>query len=134
MAIIYIDYSFSSPEHMASTAVPSLTRGKFVQIRHESTEYLIFASADSAKYHAQIIERFCHDRVIKGAYDAGGERFQIEDKAWNVVGGGKFQVDREKKILRLYDDSMAYGKFDRRRLKEKIYEISGFAGFTVLVE
>ena len=36
--------------------------------------------------------------------------------------------------VRLYDDSMAYGKFDRAGMAEKILSLPEFAGFTVLID
>ena len=60
--------------------------------------------------------------------------FDIHDPEWAVVGGGKFERDRKKKQLRLYDDSMAYGKFNGHGLKEKILSFSAFSGYNVQIE
>jgi hypothetical protein len=36
--------------------------------------------------------------------------------------------------IRLFDDSMAYGKFDHAGLAEKLLSFPEFAGFTVLID
>jgi len=51
-----------------------------------------------------------------------------------ITGGGKFEIDRKKKHIRLYDDSLAYGKFDRRGLKERILSIAEFSKYKVQIE
>jgi hypothetical protein len=94
--------------------------GKFVQIRHGDTEYILFSPRELARFHADIVERFCSERKIEGHYNIGRKSFDIDDPAWVVVGGGKFEWDRKEKLIYLYDDSMAYGKFDAEGLKERI--------------
>jgi len=37
-----------------------------------------------------------------------------------VIGGGRFRLDRERRHLRLWDDSQAYGRFDERGLADKL--------------
>ena len=78
--------------------------------------------------------RFCAERGISGVYNNIHKRFDIHEPEWTVVGGGKFAIDRRKKQLRLYDDSMAYGKFNGKGLKEKILSISALAGYNVQIE
>jgi hypothetical protein len=39
-----------------------------------------------------------------------------------------------KKQLRLYDDPVAYGKFNAEELKEKILSLSAFSGYNARVE
>jgi hypothetical protein len=67
-------------------------------------------------------------------YNNAHKSFDIHDVEWAVIGGGKFERDRVKKQLRLYDESMAYGKFTREGLKEKILSLSAFSGYDVRVE
>ena len=134
MPIIFIDYSTLYYTEVTKTAVPPAVSGKFVQIRNESTLYLVFSPTEFTKYHSNIVERFCLDKGIEGSYDRERKRYDIYDQAWNVLGGGKFEVDTNKKAIKLYDNSMAYGKFDRSGLKEMINALPEFSGFTVLIE
>jgi hypothetical protein len=132
--VILIDYSEIYYSVVAGLTVPDNRTGKFVQISHDSTEYLIFSPEEITRYHADIVERFCSERGIAGTYDNTVKRFYIHDPAWDVAGGGKFEIDKTKKHIRLYDNSMAYGRFDTRGLKEKIYSIDEFADFKVQID
>jgi hypothetical protein len=134
MTFVFIDYTGLYFTAVAKTTIPAATRGKFVRIRNGATDYLIFSPGDFSKYHANIVERFCLDRGLEGSYDPGGKLYDIIDRSWFILGGGKFEKDADKKTLRLYDNSMAYGKFDTRGLREAISVLPEFSGFTVLVE
>lgn len=134
MRIISINYAETYYPDTARTDVPDRYAGKFVQIRKGSTEYLVFSPKEFNRYHADIIERFCMDLEIPGVYNSQNKSFDILDPAWVVAGGGKFEIDRKKKFLRLYDDSMAYGKFNRKGLEEKILSIAEFSNYEVQIE
>lgn len=131
--IIYVDYAQIYYKERKKR-FPTHYAGKFTQMRNNSKEYLIFSPREFTRYHADIIERFCLDREIPGVHDKKNKRFNIIDIAWNVIGGGKFEIDKKKKYLRLYGDSMAYGRYDRRGMKEKFLSIENFAGYEVNVE
>jgi hypothetical protein len=134
MAIVFIDYTHLYYAAIAKTAVPAVMSGKFVRIRSESTDYLVFSPKEFTKYHANIVERFCLDKGIEGSYDAEGKRYEIADSAWTVAGGGKYEIDRNKKAIKLYDNSMAYGKFDGAWLRDAILSILDFSGFSIQIE
>ena len=133
MKLIYRDYSRIYYREIG-VALPDKNEGKFVQIQYDSTQYLVFSPKEVSRYHADIVGRFCTERRIPGVYNNAHKRFDIHDPEWTVVGGGKFAIDRMKKQLRLYDDSMAYGKFNGQGLKEKILSISAFSGYNVQIE
>jgi hypothetical protein len=134
MAIELIDYTQLNYTAIAKKDVTPVIIGKFIQIRNESMEYLILSPKEFTKYHANIVEKFCLDKGIEGSYDPDRKRYDIYDKEWVIVGGGKFEIDAMKKTIRLYDDSMAYGKFDLRGLPEKVNSIPAFSGFSVLLD
>lgn len=134
MKTILINYAETYYADTARKGMPDQYAGKFVQIRKGPTEYLVFSPKESTRFHADILERFCTERKIPGVYNSQNKSFDILDRAWVVAGGGKFETDRKKKFLRLYDDSMAYGKFDRRGLKEKILSIAEFSNYKVQIE
>jgi hypothetical protein len=134
MRIIYRDFSETYYRDIAGADPPDRVEGKFVQIRKGASEYLIFSPREFTKYHADVVERFSKDRGIAGVYDSAHKRFDILDPEWTVIGGGKFEMDRKKKRIRLYDDSMAYGKFDRKGLMEKILSLAVFSGYKGKIE
>ncbi len=133
MNIELIDYTQLYYTAIAKTGVPPVIAGKFVQIRNESSEYLVLSPTEFTKYHANIVERFCLDKGIEGSYDAEKKRYNIYDQEWNIVGGGKFELDAIKRTIRFYDDSMAYGKFDSRGLPEKLRYFPAFSGYAVVL-
>jgi hypothetical protein len=132
--MIFIDYTPFYYTSLAGTAVPPVTAGKFIQIRNGDTLYLVLSPKELTKYHANIIERFCMDKGIEGRYDAKKEKFTIPDRAWQIIGGGKFERDGNKKAIKLYDNSMAYGKFDPTGLREMIAALPEFSGYAVTIE
>ena len=134
MSFVFIDYTPLFFTAIARTPVPPAADGKFVQIRNGATEYLVLSPREFTKYHAGIVERFCLDKGIEGSYDHERKRYDIADQAWVVGGGGKFEIDRDRMAIRLFDDSMAYGKFDRAGMAEKLLSLPDFAGFTVLID
>ena len=134
MKIIFIDYSEMRYRGFGGTEIPERYTGKFVQIRKGSAEYLVFSPKEFTRFHADIVRHFCREREIPGIFNSQNKSFDIHDPSWVVAGGGKFEVDRGKKLLHLYDNSMAYGKFDRRGLKEKILGVAGLSDYKVKIE
>jgi len=134
MSTVLIDYAEADYRDLDRTDLPDRYEGKFVQIRKGGTEYLVFSSKAFTRFHADIVERFCTELGIPGVYNSQNKFFEILDPAWIVSGGGKFKNDRKNKILHLYDDSMAYGRFKKNGLKEKILSLAGFANYTVQID
>jgi Janus/Ocnus family (Ocnus) len=132
--IVLVAYPGPTSSHAAGTALPKKRGGKFVQLRHGETEYLVLASPESASYHADIVERFCKEREIPGVYKPAGKRFLIHDPSWVIKGGGKFVIDDVRKSILFYDNSMAYGRFDPGDLKEKISSIEKWREYEVRIE
>ncbi len=133
MKIVLVDYSETYYSDVVKTTVPDKISGKFVQIRNNHTEYLVFTPKELDKYHANLVERFCLDRGLKGEYTGEGKRYDIHEHGWTVVGGGKFDIDKSAKQIRLYDNSMAYGRFDSKGLAEKIRSIDKMSDYQVLI-
>lgn len=134
MPTVLIDYTPFFYTSLAGTPVPTVVIGKFVQIRNGNTLYLVLSPKELTKYHANIVERFCMDKSIEGSYDVKREKFTIMDWSWQIVGGGKFERDTNKKAIKLYDDSMAYGKFDATGLKEILGALPEFSGCAISIE
>jgi hypothetical protein len=134
MDVILIDYITFYYTSISKESAPSIITGKFVQIRHGNILYLVLAPQGLMKYHANIVERFCIDNDIEGNYDSERKRYKVRDQSWIVAGGGKFAIDRKQKTIKLYDDSMAYGKFDKSGLRDAIGTLREFSDFTIQVE
>ncbi len=132
--IVIVDYSVMYYRDVAKTDPPAVRNGKFVQLRHGDTEYLVLSPKEYSPYHADILERFCRERSIDGAYVEGKKRFDIHDPEWVVRGGGKFVIDETKRHIRFYDNSMAYGRFDQRGLEKKVLQTDMLKGFKVTIE
>jgi hypothetical protein len=131
---VFIDYTGQYYQDVAGLRMPGKRGGKFVQLRHGNIEYLIFAPKEYIKYHANLVERFCRDNGIIGSYDRERKRFDIEDPSWVVSGGGKFEIDSESGQIRLYEDSMAYGKFDGLGLKDRLRTVCELSDYEVRIE
>jgi hypothetical protein len=71
ISLVFIDYTPLYYATIAKAAMPPVISGKFVQIRNESTEYLVLSPKEFTKYHANIVERFFFDKGIEGSYDPG---------------------------------------------------------------
>ena len=134
MPIILIDYTPMYYTSLAGTRVPPVVTGKFVQIRNGNTLYLILSPKEFTKYHANIVERFCMEKSIEGRDDVKREKFTITDQEWEIIGGGKFESDTNKKAIKLYDNSMAYGKFNATGLEKIIGAFPEFSGYTTSIE
>jgi len=133
MPTVLIDYIPFYYTSIVQTAIPPVVSGKFVQIRNGNMLYLVLSPKEFTKYHANIIERFCMDKGIEGSYDTKREKFAILDQAWVIVGGGKFERDGNKKAIKLFDNSMAYGKFKDEGLKEVLASLPEFSGYTITI-
>lgn len=134
MKTIIIDYDgVISGGNPAAGALVHKT-GKFLQIINKDREFTVFSPRELTPYHSDILERFCLERDIRGSYDYEKKRFNVEDSFLKVKGGGKFDIDTVNKCIRLYDNSMAYGKFDAAGLKDKVLSMRGLAGYDVVIE
>jgi hypothetical protein len=132
--VVVVDYSRINCSGAAHATLPAKRSGKFVQIRHGETEYLVLSTREISPYHADILERFCRERDIDGAYEDGRKRFSIHDAEWVILGGGKFEIDEDEGYIRLYDNSMAYGRFDWQGLRERVCQSDMLEGYEVIIE
>lgn len=131
MNTVFIDYAQFFYRDILKTDLPPFISGKFVQIKSGSTEYFVFSPKEFTKYHANIVERFCLDHGIEGSYDTEGKRYDIQDRQWIIAGGGKYEIDARRRSIKLFDDSMGYGKFDAEGFADKIKSTAEFKEFSV---
>ena len=134
MSFVLIDYSDTHFESLQKKSVPHKRTGKFVQIRHYDTEYLLLSPIELSTYHANIAERFFSQKDIKGRFNRKRDQFEALDPEWKVVGGGTWSINERDKTLELSGSSQAYGKYDRRGLREKIFRVKHLECYQVKVE
>lgn len=133
MGTTVVNYAEFYYSKRASQKIPERYSGKFVQLMHNDNEYLVFSPKEFSKYHANIVEHFSKERGLGGAYNTEKRHYDLYEDGW-IITGGKFEIDTEKKELRLYDDSMAYGRFNDEGLKERLLNSEEFSGFTIVIE
>ena len=134
MKFLILDYAEIFYRNKAGIKKPQRRTGKFVQIKHEDMEYLIFSPKEFTRYHADLVQKFCQDKGVDGSYNEQIKRYDTHDPSWIITGGGKFEIDDEEKSLRLYDNSMAYGRFDSRGLKKHILADQKMVGYKIRIE
>lgn len=134
MKTVIVDYSKMYYHNIKGIEIPDKNVGKFVQIRHEDIEYLLFSPKEFTKFHADIVEKFCIEQGLSGFYNPVKKLYEILDIGWSIIGGGKFELDRLQKQILLYDDSMAYGRFNEVGLDERILKIKEFSDYSVKIE
>ena len=136
MSFTFIDYSSTYFTAIAKQPIPAKRSGKFVQIINHATndEFLVLSPKELSVFHANIVERFCAlQGAIPGAYNAKRDYFKIHDPAWEVIGGGMWEIDEEEKTLSLGGESQMYGAFDEVGLKQKIKMSAVLSGYVVSI-
>jgi hypothetical protein len=129
-----IDYSEIYFGTIIKQPKPGRRAGKFIQIFHDGTEYIVLSPAKLSIFHANILERFCQTRGISGRYRTKKmDSFEVPDDALDLKGGGRWEIDDEKKVITLSGTSVVYGPFDRKGLKEKIKSTRFLKNYTVII-
>lgn len=97
----------------------SETNGKFVQFVWGGEEYLVFGPFSKFTFHIDILSRFLDDSEIPYKR-LDSDHLLIKDSVFNVLGGGRFRLNPQEKVLELYDNSQVYGRFEEFELGKKI--------------
>lgn len=93
--------------------------GKFLQFRWQGNEYLIFATRDEHQFHNQMLGHFLSDHKVPHHWQ-DSEHLEVEDTDLSVIGGGRFYFNANSVELELWDNSMAYGRFDETGLADRL--------------
>jgi hypothetical protein len=131
---IFLDYSEIYYRAIGKSSIPDKRLGKFVQVRNNSTEYLVLSPKGLSVYHANIVERFFSQRNIEGKYNSKGDYFEISEGEWEVTGGGIWAINETDRLLRLSGSSQAYGQYDRRGLRERIETVEEVSGYRIVID
>lgn len=134
MGFVLIDYSEFYFTSLQKGPFPPKRAGKFVQIRHFETEYLLLSPIELSPYHANIAGRFFSQQNVKGRFNKKQDHFECLDPEWEVTGGGMWTINETEKSLFLSGSSQAYGRYDGSGLRENIRGVKGFEGYSVSVE
>ena len=122
MKLEYVDYSSVWFCEIKKGSLPNKRSGKFILIANGGSRWAVFSPAELSKWHANIAERFCDHYKIAGAYNAGQAKFNIQDNQWNIMGGGKWEVDEQQSMMVIFGRSDAYGRVDLKLLAEQLQE------------
>ncbi len=101
-------------------SLPPRIAGKFLQVRLDGEEWLVFAPRQRHRFHNQLLAELLAERGTPYRWEGGGTVLAFEDEGVEVVGGGRFEADTEARTLVLWDESAAYGRFDAEGLAERI--------------
>jgi hypothetical protein len=93
--------------------------GKFLQIRLHRQEYMLCSPAALHPYHSQILARFVEDEQIPYRW-VDPETLELDAPELTVLGGGRFEVNLQLRMLSLWGHSQAYGRFEEHGLAQRI--------------
>ena len=93
--------------------------GKFLQLRLADRDYLLIAASTEHRYHNEILARFLSDQGITHRWE-GTATLVAEHPGLEVIGGGRFRLDPSRNLLRVWDNSSVYGRFDPARLRAQL--------------
>lgn len=97
----------------------ALLEGKFLQLRLATRDCILLATATECRYHNQILARFLSEQAIPHRWE-GAENLVVDHPELAVTGGGRFHLDPTRQILRVWDESSVYGRFDPLRLAAQL--------------
>lgn len=109
--VVYADVGVGLPA--------SVSEGKFVQIVVENREYLVFAPFVRHRFHNQILAEFLDARGIPTIWASQSE-LVFCSTGLKVLGGGRYRADPESRVLKLWDESTAYGRFYEQGLAQRL--------------
>ena len=115
-----------------SSGPPAMV-AKFVLVEHDDLISLVFGPVDRYRYHAALLDRFCQDRDIPTAWVKKPDLVEVFDDSLEIRGGGWIEVDPDKRRVKLYGYSTAYGRFHSDQALKTVASHPAFAEFTIKV-
>jgi hypothetical protein len=107
--------------------------GKFLQLSIAGEPVLVFACAEAHQYHSQILSAFVATTGVPHHWE-GEALLVVDDPTVTVGGGGRFRADPAARILDLWDDSKAYGRFQEEGIAAQVASAAHpWSGFRVRV-
>ena len=111
--------------------------GKFVVLSHGKDLHFVAAPVASHPYHANIVFSFIQESGRGQATLTAPTQCLIHTEGWKVLGGGRYEIDRHAKALRLSDKSTAYGKYPAKAVQlqvESLLKALGLPDFKLRME
>lgn len=94
--------------------------GKFLQLIWRGVEYLLFANRETHRFHNQMLAQFLTESGVPHTW-VDDQSLEVDDEQLEVIGGGRFRLNRSRGLLELWDNSTAYGRFDEHVLENQIH-------------
>lgn len=109
--VVYADVGVGLPA--------SVSEGKFVQVVLEHREHLVFAPFARHRFHNQILAEFLEAKDIPVIWASESELVFCSPDL-RVLGGGRYRADPDSRVLKLWDESTAYGRFHEQGLAKRL--------------
>lgn len=85
---------------------------KFVVIETPDVFYFVCGPVSEYRYHANLVDGFCHRQDISALWDRKPDLVEILDTDVRVCGGGHIQVNLAAHKMKIYGRSTAYGPYN----------------------
>jgi len=132
MQLEVLDYSGVYFQLMREMGIPSRRGGKFIVARNGTWRYAVFSPQGLSTYHANIVERFLDSQGVQGWYNRKGDEFHFDSPDWEIEGGGHWEIDETKAVLRISGSSLAFGGFDAPALAAELRRVRAFDGAEIV--
>jgi len=104
---------------------------KFMIIINNGTAFFVIGNLPKFSYHADIVDRFCSDRDIPATWTRKPDVVEIFSKETQLKGGGLIDIYENKKVLKIYGYSTAYGPMNVEYLKGFVVNHPFFTEYSV---
>lgn len=128
MPFSVVDYREVHYVVLNNDQIPQECRGKFVLIASDDEQFAVFSPQGLSRYHANIVERFLSLRSVSGYYNDKRDRYDTHSPDWQILGGGRWELNGEKGTLCIFGFSQAYGGVDLNELAASLLDAGGVGG------
>ena len=109
-------------------------KNKFVLLTHRDIVALVMGPITEYPYHAALVEKYCVDNDIPASWTHKPDLLEIFDGEVKLKGGGQLDIYPQKKVLKIYGFSTAYGPYSAEYLKKFISDHPCFTSYSVRVK
>ncbi|MBI5365512.1 MAG: hypothetical protein HZA54_00625 [Planctomycetes bacterium] len=130
-AITFRDFSHDVHAALGTPGgAPTVRGGKFVVVAHAADLHIACGPREVCAYHADVVERLARALGLVYSRAGAGQRCVIDSPAWEVLGGGHWQLDDQAMTLELSGASQAYGRYPRA-VADALAALPEFAGWRI---
>lgn len=127
----FIDYSEAYFRQLNESEIPQVREGKFVQLKNDENEYIVFAPKGLCKYHSDIVARFGEIESESVAMSTRGDFAEFDNPEWKIIGGGKMRINDDDKTIDMTGASQVYGPFRKDGLAERLAAAPNLATYRI---